>query len=75
MNRVLQDRAYFISFCIEQYKVSKGFRGEEVMRLFAEHKVLGYLNDHYEVLHTQGHRWLIQDIDAFIAREKEASND
>lgn len=57
---------YFIAFCIEQYKTAKGMNGEDVSKLFFDKGVVQYLSDNYEVLHTQGHRWLIQDIDEFL---------
>ncbi len=70
MSKQLQDRAYFISFCIEQYKTAKGLSGCEVAQYFAEHHVLDYLYDHFNVLHTQGHRWLVGEIDDFIRRKE-----
>lgn len=37
MNKGNRDQAYFISFCIEQYKNEKGLTGEEAMQLFAKY--------------------------------------
>lgn len=48
-----QDIAYFLSFCIEQYKVAKGLTGNESMTLLASYSVLDYLEEHNEALHTQ----------------------
>ena len=37
----------------------------------AEYGVLEYLAEHWEILHTQGRQWIIEDIDEFIkARDK-----
>ena len=72
MNRQQQDIAYFISFCIEQYKNAKGLSGEEVMTLFSHYGVLEYLQDFFDVLHTQSYQWILSDIDEFInIRKKE----
>mgnify|MGYP000799078258 FL=1 len=72
MDREQQDIAYFISFCIEQYKNAKSMSGEETMQLFSQYGVLEYLYDFFDVLHTQGHQWILADIDEFIqARRKE----
>lgn len=60
--------SYFIAFCIEQYKTAKGMSGEEVAKLFYNKGVAQYLSDNYEVLHTQSHQWLIEEIDDFIER-------
>lgn len=66
-----QDIAYFISFCIEQYKNEHHLSGAEAMRLFADYGVLDYLSEHYEVLHTQSRQWLMEDIEEFIKLRKE----
>lgn len=72
MDRKHQDIAYFISFCIEQYKNAKGFTGEQAMRTLDEYGVLEYLEEHFDVLHTQSHQWIMEDIDEFIdIRKKE----
>ncbi|MGM9792212.1 MAG: DUF3791 domain-containing protein [Candidatus Cryptobacteroides sp.] len=57
---------YFIAFCIEQYKTAKGMKGEDVSKLFFDNGVVQFLSDNYEVLHTQSHQWLIEDIDEFL---------
>ena len=67
------DRAYFISFCIEQYKLAKGLTGEESIRELNRYGVLEYLEDHFEVLHTQSRQWLLADIEEFMnIRKREA---
>ena len=61
-----QDIAYFLSFCIEQYKNAKGMDGAEVIDTFAKYDVFDYLNTHFEILHTQSRQWILEDIDEFI---------
>ena len=61
-----QDISYFVSFCIEQYKNCKHITGEEAMRQLDSYGVLDYLADNYETLHTQSHRWILEDIEEFI---------
>ena len=39
MDKKRQDIAYFLSFCIEQYKNVKGMDGAEVMETFAKYGV------------------------------------
>ena len=58
--------AYFVSFCIEQYKNEKQLTGEEAMRQLDNYNVLDYLSEHYETLHTQSRQWILEDIDEFI---------
>lgn len=61
--------SYFIAFCIEQYKTAKGMKGEDVAKLFYDKGVDCYLSDNYEVLHTQSHQWLIEEIDDYLNRQ------
>lgn len=66
MDKKRQDIAYFLSFCIEQYMNEKGISKNETMALFSEFEVLGYLAEHFEILHTQNHHWIIEDIEEYI---------
>ena len=70
MDKRNQDIAYFISFCIEQYKSEKGLSGSKAVALLSEYGVLEYLAEHWEILHTQSHQWIIEDIDEFIRTRK-----
>ena len=64
------DTAYFVSFCIEQYKNEKGLSGEDAMRELSRYGVLDYLEEFYEPLHTQSRQWILEDIDNFIKIRK-----
>lgn len=66
MDQRFQDISYFLSFCIEQYKNAKGIDGEKAMGILAQYGILDYLSENYEVLHTQGSQWLIEEIDEII---------
>lgn len=66
MGKKNKDLTYFISFCIEQYMNTKGLSETEVMDVFNNHKVLDYLCQHFEVLHTQSRQWLVEEIDEVI---------
>ena len=65
------DIAYLLSFCIEQYKMERDLSGEDTMNLFEKYNVLSYLSDNFEVLHTQGRQWLMEEIKDYIAKQKE----
>lgn len=64
-----RDIAYFLSFCIEQYKNAKELTGCEAMPRLADTGALDYLNEHYEILHTQSWQWILEDIDDYIKLE------
>ena len=74
MEKKQQNIAYFLSFCIEQYKNEKHLSGKEAGEVLGKYGVLDYLAEHYEMLHTQSRQWLMEDIDEFITlRRKEVS--
>lgn len=73
MDKKSQDITYFLSFCIEQYKHYKHIDGETVVSMFSEYGVLNYLNEHFEILHTQNQHWIIEEIDEFIELRKKES--
>ena len=70
MEKTIQDKAYFLSFCIEQYKNAKGLTGEEAMLELSRYGVLEYLQEFFDVLHTQSRQWLLADMDDFINKRK-----
>lgn len=63
MNKEIND---FIVFCIEYYKNKKKLSGEYVYELFSKYGVINYLETGYDVLHTQGMNWLMEDIDKYL---------
>ena len=56
----------FKAFCFEAYRADKKLTGRETMRLFKRYGVLDYLETCFDVLHTTGRDYIIEDIDAFI---------
>lgn len=56
----------FVIFCIEVFKEENKLTGKEVYELFEKYGVLKYLHDGYDMLHTQGDRWLMNDINEFL---------
>ena len=62
----------FMVFCVEEYKNQKGLTGKEVMTLFNKYSVCEYIQDLYEVLHTTGVRYIVNDIDLYIKSRQNA---
>lgn len=56
----------FMIFCIEIFKKEIKLTGKEVYELFEKYGVLNYLHNGYDMLHTQGDRWLMNDIKDFL---------
>lgn len=62
----MSDTLRFKTFCIEQYKNKHNLTGEETLDIFKQYGVLGYLNSFFDVLHSTGARYIVEDIDMFI---------
>ena len=75
MDKRTQDIAYFISFCIELYKANVHLTGTDAMQLLDKFGVLNYLEDNFEILHTQSPQWILEDIEEFIQLRKEKQNE
>ena len=56
----------FIVLCIEEYKNQKKMTGKDVITLFNKYNVCEYIQDFYEILHTTGVKYIINDIDLYI---------
>lgn len=70
-DELFQKKAEFLSWCIEEYAAAKNLNGWEVANLFYQKKVLDFLGEHYEILHTQGKSYIIETIEDFIKTEGE----
>ena len=57
----------FLVYCIEMYKESKKMTGKQVMELFKQHRVAEYITTYFEALHTTGLKYIVNDIDLYIA--------
>lgn len=68
MSKTLQ----FKAFCFEAYRADKKMTGREAMRLFKQYGVLDYLGKFFDVLHTTGREYIVDDIDGFISARKNA---
>ncbi len=60
----------FKVFCFESYRSEKKMTGRETMQLFKKYGVLDYLETCYNVLHTTGRAYIVEDIDIFIEARK-----
>ena len=62
----MNERLRFMVFCIEVYKNEKHMNGKETLELFNKYSVLEYIKSFYEVLHTTGVKYIVEDIDLYI---------
>ena len=70
-DELFQKKAEFLSWCIEEYAAEKNLHGRDVANLFSQKKVLDFLGEHYDILHTQGKAYIIETIEDFIKTEGE----
>lgn len=62
----------FKAFCFEAYRADKNLTGREAMRIFKKYGVLDYLGACFDVLHSTGRDYIVEDIDLFINARKNA---
>jgi hypothetical protein len=61
----------FFSFCLEKYKDFVPLSAEETLFVFRKYHVFDYLREGFEVLHTQGESYILNEIDLFIKTRKQ----
>jgi len=62
----MDEKTNFIVYCIEEYKHAKGISGKAVIELFNHYRVIDYIRDYYEALHTTGRQYIVDDISMYI---------
>lgn len=60
----------FMTYCVEEYKAHKGLTGSQVEKLFGRYEVFDYIEKYYDVLHTMGTEYIMNDIDEFIVKAR-----
>lgn len=63
------DKSYFLSFCIEQFKMSREISGAEAAEIIYTSGTAEYLTDNFEILHTQSRQWLIEEIEERLKQQ------
>jgi len=60
----------FIIFCMEAYKNEKSISGSELLLEFNKYNVFKFLEDGYEILHTQSINYIIEEISDYNKQRK-----
>lgn len=60
----------FFVYVLEKYAIYKGIGGLQVYALFKEYGVDSFLVDHYDLLHTQGTGYVLDEIERFIQKRR-----
>ncbi|MCQ2234047.1 MAG: DUF3791 domain-containing protein [Paludibacteraceae bacterium] len=63
------DKSYFLIFCIEQFRQSRGITGAEASEILFSSGIAEYLTDNFEVLHSQSRQWLMEEIEERLTKQ------
>lgn len=61
----------FKVFCIENYRAVKKLSAKETLLLFSDYEVFSFLDETFEVLHTQDVDYILDTISTYIKKRKE----
>ena len=67
---VINEEFEFYTYSLEKYAQAKDLTGLQAFARFKRYGVDDFLIDHYDLLHTQGTGYVIDEIDRFIQRRK-----
>ena len=62
----MSNQLAFTVYCLENYKEHRSLSGKQTQELFAKYGVFEYIKDFFDVLHTTGVRYLMNDIDIYL---------
>ena len=60
----------FYTYTLEKYALERGISGLHALALFKEYGVDEFLLNHYDLLHTQGTGYVLDEVQRFIDRRK-----
>jgi len=70
-SRIIKHEEFeFYTYSLEKYALAKGLTGLQALALLKRYGADDYLIDHYDLLHTQGTGYVIDEIDLLIRRRK-----
>ena len=60
----------FFVYTLEKYAISKKMSGLQAMAIFKEYEADEFLLNHYDLLHTQGTGYVLDEVQRYIDRRK-----
>lgn len=60
----------FLVYTVEKYALGKGINGLEALSMLKKYHADRFLIDNYDLLHTQGTGYVLDEIDRYINRRK-----
>ena len=65
---------HFKIFCLENYKTTHNLTGKAAYDIFMKYEVFNYITDFFDILHSYGALYLVNDIDEFISNRENKVN-
>ena len=62
----MTDKMNFAVFCLESYKLAHNLKGKDVIEIFNQYKVFDYIKSFFDVLHSTGQKYIVEDLDIYI---------
>ena len=63
----------FKIFSLENYKTAHNVTGKAALDIFIKYNVFDYITEFYDILHSYGALYLINNIDEFITHHEETT--
>lgn len=60
----------FKVFCLENYREIKKLSAKETLQVFTMYNVFGFLNETFEILHTQSTTYILDSISTYIKNKR-----
>ena len=67
---VSEEAFEFFVYTLEKYAISRGIGGLQALALFKEYGADEFLLKHYDLLHTQGTEYVMDEVQRYINRRK-----
>jgi len=68
----MNDKVRYLIFCIETYKEQRNLTGAQVYDLFKKYNFVEFIIDLYELLHIQGTKRLLEELDEYQNSQESA---
>jgi len=63
----MTNKMNYTIFCLESYKTAHNLTGKEVIDIFSRYNIIDYVKSFYDVLHSTGQEYIVDDIDKYIS--------
>lgn len=68
-DKQLEKERMFYIFCVEKYSAFTTMTSSEVLALFQKHDVYNFTSTNYDVLHSQGEEYILNEIAVYLKNQ------